>query len=65
MKYREIIKILHDDGWREVDARTKGSHMQFKHSIKAGKVTIPKHTGDLPIGTVISILRQAAIDRKA
>ncbi len=40
---REILKILHQDGWREMEARTKGSHIQLKHPTKPGKVTVPNH----------------------
>ena len=38
---------MHKDGWRKVDLRTKGSHIQLKHPTKQGKVTIPNHKGDL------------------
>jgi predicted RNA binding protein YcfA (HicA-like mRNA interferase family) len=31
MTVREILKTLHNDGWKEVEARTKGSHIQLKH----------------------------------
>jgi len=58
---RDILKILHKDGWRKVDLRTKGSHIQLKHSTKPGKVTIPNHKGDLAPGTVNSILKQAGL----
>ena len=37
-KVREAIKLIEADGWREVT--TKGSHRQFKHATKAGRVTI-------------------------
>ena len=52
---REILKQLHADGWREVEGRTKGSHIQLKHPTKPGKVTIPAHGGDIPVGTLKSI----------
>jgi predicted RNA binding protein YcfA (HicA-like mRNA interferase family) len=39
MKSREIIAALEADGWYEV-AR-KGSHVQFKHKAKPGRVTVP------------------------
>jgi len=39
-----------------------GSHQQFKHPTKKGKVTIPHPKKDLPIGTVRSILKQAGIN---
>jgi predicted RNA binding protein YcfA (HicA-like mRNA interferase family) len=58
---REILKILHKDGWREVEARTKGSHLQLKHPSKPGKVTVPYHRGDIAPGTLNSILKQAGL----
>ena len=50
MKSRDIIKILKDDGWYIHNIR--GSHHQFKHDSKPGKVTVPHPKSDLPIGTV-------------
>ena len=38
---REIIKLLKADGWYLV--ATKGSHQQYKHQTKAGRVTIAGH----------------------
>src|SRR4029079_170001 len=37
MKVREVIRLLQQDGWRHV--RTRGSHRQFQHPVKAGIVT--------------------------
>jgi predicted RNA binding protein YcfA (HicA-like mRNA interferase family) len=60
MKVRDVLKMLDDDGWR-LD-RTRGSHRQFKHSIKPGLVTVPgKPSDDLGPGTVNSILKQAGL----
>ncbi|MDA2934078.1 type II toxin-antitoxin system HicA family toxin [Acidobacteria bacterium AH-259-D05] len=60
MKVREILKMLEQDGWYRV--RTKGSHRQFKHSIKPGTVTVVgKVSLDLPPGTLSSILKQAGL----
>jgi predicted RNA binding protein YcfA (HicA-like mRNA interferase family) len=56
---REVVAALKADGW--VLARTKGSHAQFRHDSKPGLVTVPMHTGELPIGTLKSIEKQAAI----
>lgn len=39
----------------------KGSHLQLEHSSKKGKVTVPIHGGDIPIGTLNSILKQAGL----
>lgn len=61
MTVREILKMLHRDGWYEVPSRTKGSHIQLKHPIKPGKVTVPSHSGDIPTGTLRSIKKQAGL----
>jgi len=61
MTVREILKLLHADGWREVEGRTKGSHIQLKHPTKPGKVTVPSHSGDIPMGTLKSIKKQAGL----
>jgi len=58
MKVSEILERLRDDGWRLV--ATKGSHRQYKHSSKPGRVTVPgKPSDDLAPGTVNSIYKQA------
>ena len=59
MKAKELLKLLHSDGWTEKDQR--GSHLQLVHPTKVGKVTLPVHKGDLPKGTVNSILKQASL----
>ena len=60
MKSKEAEKIIKADGWYEL--RNNGSsHKQYKHSTKKGKVTIPFHSGDIPIGTMRSILKQAGL----
>ncbi len=59
MRFREIEKIVKQDGWELDDI--KGSHHHYKHSSKSGKVTIPKHTGDVPQRVVNSILKQAGL----
>jgi predicted RNA binding protein YcfA (HicA-like mRNA interferase family) len=62
MKVREIIKILEMDGWELIVYR--GSHRQFKHPVKKGKVTVAgKESLDIPIGTMKSILKQAGLER--
>nr|WP_085026844.1 type II toxin-antitoxin system HicA family toxin [Ensifer aridi] len=48
-----IIATLREDGWYEV--ATKGSHVQFKHPHKPGRVTVPHPKRDLPVGTLKSI----------
>lgn len=54
--------MLHDDGWHLV--ATKGSHRQFKHDSKPGRVTVPgKPSDDLAPGTLNSILKQAGLQK--
>jgi len=60
MNSRVLIKKIKEDGWFLVNVI--GSHQQFKHPTKKGKVTIPHPKKDLPIGTVRSILKQAGIN---
>jgi predicted RNA binding protein YcfA (HicA-like mRNA interferase family) len=55
----EIIAALKAGGWREV--AQKGSHVQFKHPAKPGRVTVPHPRKDIAIGTLRSIERQAGI----
>jgi predicted RNA binding protein YcfA (HicA-like mRNA interferase family) len=60
MKIRDIIKLIEADGWYRID--TKGSHRQYKHPTKLGRVTIAGHTNDdLAPGTLNSILKQAKL----
>lgn len=54
-----LIKQLKADGWLLV--HTVGSHHQFKHMSKPGKVTVPHPKKELAIGTVRSILKQAGL----
>ena len=60
MKVGEVLKLLHADGW--VLVTTRGSHRQYKHAVKTGRVTVAgKLSDDLPPGTLNSILKQAGL----
>ena len=60
MKVAEILRLLQQDGW--VQVAQKGSHRQFTHASKAGRVTVPgKPSDDLALGTQNSILKQAGL----
>lgn len=59
MRAIELEKILFKDGWFLV--KQVGSHRQYKHPTKSGKVTIPFHRGDVDKGTAKSILTQAGL----
>jgi predicted RNA binding protein YcfA (HicA-like mRNA interferase family) len=60
MKVRDVIRLIESDGWCIVT--TTGSHRQYKHIWKTGRVTIAGHPGDdLAAGTLNSILKQAKL----
>jgi len=60
VKVREVIRMLQDDGWALVV--TSGSHRQFKHPTKPGRVTVSGQLGDdMPKGTLASVKRQAGL----
>jgi predicted RNA binding protein YcfA (HicA-like mRNA interferase family) len=62
MKVSEILRMLQEDGWFLV--ATRGSHRQFKHSAKLGRVTVPgKPADDLAPGTLNSILKQSGLKK--
>jgi len=62
MKVRDVIKLIERDGWYLVV--TKGSHRQYKHPTKPGRVTIAGHpTDDLAPGTLNSIFKQAHVQK--
>ena len=60
MKTRDVLRLIHDAGWYQVAQH--GSHRQFKHPVKPGKVTIAGHPAEeMADGTIKSILRQAGL----
>jgi predicted RNA binding protein YcfA (HicA-like mRNA interferase family) len=62
MKIRDVIKAIEEDGWYQV--YQKGSHRQYKHSEKKGRVTIAGHPGDdLAPGTLNSVFKQAGVKK--
>jgi predicted RNA binding protein YcfA (HicA-like mRNA interferase family) len=59
MNSREVIRRLKVDGWFEV--AQSGSHKQFKHPIKPGRVTVVYPQKDVPVGTLRSIEKQSGL----
>jgi predicted RNA binding protein YcfA (HicA-like mRNA interferase family) len=60
MKVRDVLKLIRDDGWHQV--AQKGSHLQFKHPVKTGRVTVAGHPSqEMAKGTVGNILKQAGL----
>ena len=60
-KVKDLIKLLEADGWVLVCQR--GSHRQYKHPTKAGRVTIAGHklSDDVSLTMENSILKQAGL----
>ena len=59
MNFREADKMVRKDGWKLESI--EGSHYHYRHALKAGKVTIPYHSGDIPKRVVNSIKQQAGL----
>jgi predicted RNA binding protein YcfA (HicA-like mRNA interferase family) len=59
MTARNLLKVLKQNGW--IKKSQSGSHLQLIHPVKKGKVTVPIHSGDIPRGTLNSILKQAGL----
>ncbi|GHV20152.1 addiction module toxin, HicA family protein [Planctomycetales bacterium] len=59
MTFREVEKMIKNDGWFLVKIR--GSHYHDEHAGKTGNVTVPRHAGDLPLRVVNSIRSQAGL----
>lgn len=63
VKVRDLLRRVEANGWKHV--RTTGSHRHYKHPIKPNVLTIPGHPNDdLPVGTLRSILKAAALEDK-
>ena len=62
MKVRDVLRVLEENGWRFHSQR--GSHRQYIHPTKVGRVTVPGKGGDDITGDLLaSIFRQAKIDK--
>ncbi|NLA99768.1 MAG: addiction module toxin, HicA family [Methanomicrobiales archaeon] len=59
---QDVIWILEKKGF--VLDRVKGSHHIFYQPETKRRVVVPLHGRDLPIGTLLEILKQAGIERE-
>ena len=59
MTSAQVIALLESDGWFLVS--TRGSHRQYKHPEKKGRVTVPHPKKDWPLGTLRQIYKQAGL----
>ena len=58
MRPRDIVRRLQSEGW-VVKRKGPGDHVQFVHPARPGKVTVDMGAGDIPVGTLRSVFRQA------
>lgn len=58
----ELIRLLRKHGFEFV--RSKGSHQIFKNRANGKMTIVPMHKRDLPKGTLLTILKQAGIDKE-
>ncbi len=59
---KKVIKIIEDKGF--ILDRVKGSHHIFYNPDTKRRVVVPLHKSDLPVGTLMEILKQAGINRE-
>jgi len=60
MKIRDLLKLIEDNGWFQVTQ--KGSHRQFRHPERLGRVTVAGHPSqEMDKGTLNIILKQAGL----
>lgn len=63
MKVRDVIELIEMDGWYLV--KIVGSHRQYKHAIKSGRVTVAGHpSDDVHPKTLISMMKQAQLKKR-
>jgi predicted RNA binding protein YcfA (HicA-like mRNA interferase family) len=61
MKIRDVLRLLHRDGW--ILKNQEGSHRQYVHPAKPGKVTVAGHLSDeIDPKTRKSILKQSGLE---
>ena len=62
MKVADLMRLLHEDGWRLV--RTRGSHRQYRNPTRPGTLTVAgKPSLEIPPGTLSSILKRAGLKK--
>lgn len=63
MTVRNVIRMIEEDGWRFHSQ--KGSHPQYVHPTKTGRVTVAgKPNEEMHPKTLASVIRQAQIDKE-
>jgi len=62
VKVRDVLRLIENDGWRFHSQ--KGSHRQFVHPVKSGRVTVAGKPGDdMNPKTLADVFRQAGVEK--
>jgi predicted RNA binding protein YcfA (HicA-like mRNA interferase family) len=59
---REVVRFLERNGF--VLDHSSGSHFIFYHPVSKRRAVVPRHSRDLPKGTLMSLLRDAGFTRE-
>jgi len=59
MTFRELDKLLRTNGWTRDKKGNGSSHVMYRKAHK--KVPVPDHSGDIPLGTIKAIFKQAGL----
>lgn len=66
LKFKDVIKILEDEGFEQV--RVRGSHGRFTGEVDGKKchvsVQVDRPNADIKKGTLSSIIRQSGLPKK-
>jgi predicted RNA binding protein YcfA (HicA-like mRNA interferase family) len=62
VKPRQVIRFLEKNGF--VLDHTSGSHFVYYHPASRHRAVVPRHSRDLPKGTLMSLLREAGFTRE-
>jgi predicted RNA binding protein YcfA (HicA-like mRNA interferase family) len=60
VKYKDLFKLLKEDGWEII--RQTGSHAVMRHPNKLNQLTVPNHgSKEVKKGLLSAIIKQAGI----
>lgn len=59
MTFRELSKLLEQNGWKPIKKENGSSHIMYQKDNK--KVPIPIHSEDIAKGTLNEILKQTGL----
>jgi len=61
VKPRDLVRFLEQNGF--VLDHVSGSHFIYYHFASKRRAVVPRHSRDIPKGTLLSLLREAGFSR--